>query len=268
MKSSTITSLGKLVSLYEFGNDTNPALLFIHGNSMHAGFFNQLIRFLEKKYHIITLDLPGHRQSETWEKEEFTRKNFVMLFNTVLDYFKISEVDAFGFSMGGLILLECFDLMPAIRKIAVAGHPPLRSVADMPEAYYLNENSALYLQGSLSDDEAERIYNAVIGIKDKQIKNEIKRALLETNPSFREGCLIMAQNVSDQIAKLNQLQQPVAIIHATEDKAVQFKYLEKLKISNLWEEKIQIIQGSGHSVIIEKPAELALMLDSFFGRTD
>ena len=265
MKSSTITSLGKLVSLYEFGNDSNPALLFIHGNSAHAGFFNPLIRLLEKKYHIITLDLPGHRQSETWEKEEFTRKNFALLFNSVLDYFNIREVDAFGFSMGGLILLECFDLLPAIKKIAVAGHPPLSAVNDMPEAYYLNEDSSLYLQGSLSEDEAERIYNAVIGIEDKQIKNELKRSLLETNPSFREGCLNMAQNVSDQIARLNQLQQPIAIIHGMEDKAVQFKYLEKLKISDLWEGKIQLIHGSGHFMILEKPTELALLVDNFLG---
>lgn len=268
MKVKYIKCLGESITCYESGNKTNPALLFIHGNSAHAVFFNPLIQLLELKYHIVTLDLPGHRQSGCWKKDEFTRENFATLFNTVLDHFNITEADVLGFSMGGLILLECFDLIPAIRKIAIVGHPPLKSLAAMTEAYYLNEDSSLYLKGPLSDDEAERVYNAVIGINDEQIKNELKRALLGTNPLFREGCLRLAQNVSDQIAKLNQLQQSIAIVHATDDKAVQFSYLEKLKINSLWENRIQLIDGSGHHAIIEKPAELALILDRYFGSAD
>ncbi len=264
MKTASITCFGKSVSLYEFGDITNPALLLIHGNSAHSGFFIPLIRLLEPKYHIITLDLPGHRQSEAWEKESFSRENLAELFNSVLGYYKITEVDALGFSMGGLILLECFDLIPAIRKIAVAGHPPLTSVADMPKAYYLNEDSSLYLQGHLSEDEVERVYNAVIGINDKKIKGEIKKALLETSPSFREGCLLIAQNVSNQIVKLNRLHNPIAIIHAKEDVAIQYEYLRKLQIENLWKQKIQLIPNCGHFMIIEKPVELANILSWFF----
>lgn len=264
MKTDYIQFLGKPVTCYQFGDPFNPAILFIHGNSAHAGFFNPLIHLLENRYFIVTPDLPGHRHSEQWELEEYTRENFALLFNNLLDYYKISTADAFGFSMGGLILLECLDKMPAIRRIAVAGHPPLTAVSDMSKAYYLNEDSSLYLQGTLTDAEAERVYNAVIGIENEQIKNELKNALLETNPVFREGCLAMAQNVSDQVSKLNQLHNPVAIIHAADDKAVQFNYLEKLTVSKLWEEKIHLIHGSGHHVILEKPDELALLLDRFF----
>ncbi len=266
MKTTTITCFGKSVSVFEFGNDTNPTLLFIHGNSAHAGFFIPLIRLLEPKYHIITLDLPGHRQSGAWKKEDFSRENFALLFNSVLDYFNISQVDAFGFSMGGLILLECFDLIPAIKKIAVVGHPPLRSVDDMPNAYVLTDDVSLYLQGSLTDDEAERVYNAVIQINDQQIKSEIKEALLETSPSFREGCLLMAQHVSDQVARLNQFSQPIAVIHAKDDVAIKLEYLKKLEINNLWGQKIQIISEGGHFIIYENPEELAAILDHFYSR--
>lgn len=264
MKTASIACLGKPITLYEFGDASHPALLFIHGNSAPSSFFLPMIQLLEAKYHIITLDLPGHRQSEAWEKEDFNRENLSILFNSVLDYFKISEVDAFGFSMGGLILLECFDLMPSVKKLAVAGHPPLSSVSDMSEAYNLNEDSSLYLQGPLSEEEAERIYNAVIAIDDDKLKSEIKKALLETNPLFREGCLNLAQHVGDQIARLNQLQNPITVIHAENDLAIPFEYLKKLKIKNLWEQRIQVIPDCGHFMITEKSAELASLLDHFF----
>ena len=74
----------------------------------------------------------------------------------------------------------------------------------------------------------------------------------------------MAQNVGNQIARLNQLQNPIAIIHAEKDLAIQFDYLKKLNIKNLWEQKIQIIPDSGHFMIGEKPAEMAQVLDRFF----
>jgi pimeloyl-ACP methyl ester carboxylesterase len=133
----------------------------------------------------------------------------------------------------------------------------------MPEAYNLNEDSSLYLQGPLSEEEAERIYNAVIAIDNSQLKSEIKKALIETNPLFREGCLNLAQHVGDQITRLNNSVVPIAIIHAENDLAIQLPYLKKLQIKNLWEQKIQVIPDCGHFMIWEKPAELAAILDRF-----
>lgn len=263
MKHSLLFSK-KAVTLHEFGDPSNQTLLFIHGNSVPSSFFIPLIQFLEAKYYIITLDLPGHRQSKAWEKEDFTAKNLASLFNSILEYFNIKEVDAFGFSMGGLILLECFDLMPAVKKLAVAGHPPLSSAKDIPEAYRLNEDVSLIFQGILIEEETERIYNALIAIDDSQLKNEIKQAIVETSPSLREGCLQITLDVSDQIAKLNQFSHPIAIIHAVGDPAIQFEYLQNLQINNLWEQKIQVIPECGHFMIGEKPAKLAAILDRYF----
>lgn len=254
----------KAVTVHEYGNHSNRALLFIHGNSVPSSFFIPLVQFLEANYYIITLDLPGHRQSEAWEKEDFTPKNLASLFNSILEYFSIKDVDAFGFSMGGLILLECFDLMPAVKKLAVAGHPPLSSAKDLPEAYHLSEDVSLIFHGVLNEEETERIYNALIAIENNQLKSEIKQAIIETSPLFREGCLQIALDVSDQISKLNQLPRHIAIIHAANDPAIQFEYLKNLQINNLWEQKIQVIPDCGHFMIGEKSDKLAAILDRFF----
>lgn len=264
MKTAFITCLGKPIALYEFGEVSHPALLLIHGNSIHSSFLIPMIRLLEPKYHIISLDLPGHNHSGTWEKEDFCRENLALLFNSVLDFFKIIEAGACGFSMGGFILLESFDLVPVIRKLAMAGNPPFRSTEDIPEAYYLNEDSALFLKGPLNEDEVERIYTNVIRLKDDYLKVEIKESIHNTSPAFREGCLLMAQNTGNQVARLNQRGNPVTIIHAELDKAIRLDYLEKLQLNNLWENKIQIIHDCGHIIQSEKPLELASVLDRFF----
>jgi pimeloyl-ACP methyl ester carboxylesterase len=263
LKTSSISCLGKPVTLYEYGTVSHPTLFLIHGNSVHSGFFLPLIRLLEDKYYIITLDLPGHNLSGAWEKNDLNRENLAFLFNSVLDHFLIREVTAFGFSMGGFMLLETFDLVPAIRKIAIAGHPPLHSMENMPEAYYLNEDSALFLQGSLSENEIERLYNAVIRIKDSRLKSEIIESIRNTSPAFREGCLNLAQHTGDQVDRLNQFRKPIAVIHAADDLAVRLEYLEKLELRNFWEQKIQVITGCGHYIIGEKPGELATLLERF-----
>ena len=264
MKPSFITCLGKPVALYESGSAEQPAVFMVHGNSVHSGFFLPLIRLLESRYHLITFDIPGHNQSGAWEAEDFSRENLALLFNSVLEHFKIKEANAFGFSMGGFMLLESFDLVPAIKKIALAGHPPLHSMGDMPDAYYLNEDSSLFLQGSLSEEEIERLFNAVIRINDPDLKNEITGSIRNTSPLFREGCVNMVQRTGDQIARLDQFKGQLAVIHALEDKAVRWEYLKKLQLQNLWEQKIQLVPESGHFIISEKPAELAALLVRFF----
>ena len=264
MKTTSLTILGKSVKVYESERTDLPTLLMIHGNSSHSGFFKPLISLLESKYHIITLDLPGHNGSDAWKKEDFTRENFAQLFNSVLDHFKIIEAHAFGFSMGGYLLLECFDLVPAIQTLAIAGNPLLSSVADFPGAFYFNDDAALFLKGNLSDDEIERIYNGTIRLRGDYLKSEIMESIRNTSPSFRDGCMFLAQQTGDEISRVNNFSGSIAIIHAADDLVIQKEYLEKLKLRNLWEQKIQVIPDCGHFMICEKPGELASLLDRFF----
>lgn len=264
MNEFEIHVLNQSVATYYSGLDSKPAVLVIHGNSIHSGFFRELIEILDQQFFVITLDLPGHNKSGTWNPEEYTRKNFALLFNTLLDSFDLKEVNAFGFSMGGFILLECFDKIPLIRKLAVSGHPPLTCFSDMQDAYYLNEDSALFLQGELSDNEVERIYNAVIKIQDTHIKEKIKKSIKETSPFFREGCLNLAQNTHNEVEILNRSKIPVAVFHASGDQVVKLEYLEKTELLNLWEHKVHVIPDSGHFVMIENPESLAFSLSRFF----
>ncbi len=264
MIKSFISVLNKTVAIYEFGLNSKTSLLLIHGNSLHSEFFYPLIQHLEHDFHIITLDLPGHNFSESWNKEDYNSGNFGILFNSVLSYFNIKEVFVFGFSMGGFILLECFNLISSIKKIAIAGHPPIKKFTDMTEAYNINEDSALYLQGILNENEVERIYRSVVKINDNNIQSKILQSILDTNPAFREGCLNMAVNARDQINFLNESGCPITLIHAINDAVVKVDYFEKLKLNYLWEQKIQLISDSGHFVILEKPKEVSVILKRFF----
>lgn len=264
MRMDSVSVFGKSVSIYESGEKTSQAILLIHGNSVDSTFQKPLICQLESDFYVITLDLPGHLHSDPWDKELFSRESFGTLFRTVLQKLNVHQTSAFGFSMGGFLLLECFDLIPEIKKLAINGHPPLQSVADMPAAHFLNDDSSLFLQGYLGDDEIERIYNSVVRINDQELKLKIKESMASTSPSFREGCLKVAMETRNQVEAINNSDVPVALILGSNDPVIRIDYLNNLKIKNLWNKKIQIIQDCGHYTMVEKPKELASVLSSFF----
>lgn len=70
----------------EYGDDSNPQILLIHGLIGSSSSYNYIIEFLSKDYKITVIDLPGHGKSNLEIKfdvinlskviEEFIEKKF------------------------------------------------------------------------------------------------------------------------------------------------------------------------------------------------
>lgn len=82
------------------GNGT-PVLL-LHGFLENHKIWKSLVYALEKKYRVITLDLPGHGLSELPETE-LDMEYMSEIIAALLDYLKITGAHLVGHSMGGYV---------------------------------------------------------------------------------------------------------------------------------------------------------------------
>jgi pimeloyl-ACP methyl ester carboxylesterase len=87
----------------EFGDRRNPPIVFLHGIRLGRGTWAQHARALASRFHVITVDLPGHG---ALVGERFSRESFGELFGTILDEACERPPLIVGYSLGGYVAME------------------------------------------------------------------------------------------------------------------------------------------------------------------
>ena len=92
-------------------NDTGSGevLFFLHGYLETKEIWSDFALLFEKKFRIITLDIPGHGASEVWGKVH-TMDDIASLVLYIIDHEKIDKIYLIGHSMGGYITLAFAEL--------------------------------------------------------------------------------------------------------------------------------------------------------------
>lgn len=81
-------------------------LLFLHGFPLDQSLWKRQVNFFQKKYRVITLDLPGLGQSRVPVIGKFNLDDYSDIMRNFLSYLKIEQVILIGHSMGGYVALE------------------------------------------------------------------------------------------------------------------------------------------------------------------
>jgi len=89
------------------GDNNNSAVIFLHGFMGSGHDWDEIISSLSDKYYCITIDLPGHGQSnnleqlgDVWSFDAISRK-----LSDILIHLEIKTASLLGYSMGGRIAL-------------------------------------------------------------------------------------------------------------------------------------------------------------------
>ena len=97
-------------------------LLFIHGWGVDKRIWRQQSKYFSHAYRVLTIDLPGHGES-SWKKISF--KAMAEDLKTILKILNISQLSIVGSSIGGLLALRLYEIVPAaIKKISFTGSTP------------------------------------------------------------------------------------------------------------------------------------------------
>jgi pimeloyl-ACP methyl ester carboxylesterase len=98
------------VAVLEAGDKNNPPVILIHGlGNLGMKDWFSIIPTLEKKYHVIAMDLPGFGLSST-AKGRFLPTNYAHVVDSIIEQYTDKKVIVMGHSMGGAVALRYTEL--------------------------------------------------------------------------------------------------------------------------------------------------------------
>ncbi|QNJ97327.1 alpha/beta fold hydrolase [Constantimarinum furrinae] len=98
-------------SIFYTRKGSGPALVLLHGFLESATMWERLSMTLAQKNTVLTIDLPGHGQSECLD-ETHTMEIMAETVNALLQKEKIGTAGFIGHSMGGYVALAFAELFP------------------------------------------------------------------------------------------------------------------------------------------------------------
>lgn len=104
----------------DWGNESAPPLLLIHGGKDHARNWDWVARELRGEYHVIAPDLRGHGDSAWAVGGSYAVGEFVFDIVQLVDALQLAPLTIIGHSLGGAISLHYTGLFPENVKKLVA----------------------------------------------------------------------------------------------------------------------------------------------------
>src|SRR3989449_8835717 len=99
---SRVVRVGRLGLHYlEWGRTDRPPLLFLHGGSAHAHWFDGVAPAFADRYHVVSLDQRGHGESEWAQPAAYATEDFASDLLGFLDALGWRHAIVVGHSMGG-----------------------------------------------------------------------------------------------------------------------------------------------------------------------
>ena len=172
-----------------------------------------------------------------------------------------------GWSLGGHVALEASGLLgEEAAGYVLFGTPPVSDGSSFSRAYLPDPAFSLGFEAALTQEHAAA-YAAALAAESTVPVEPLVEDILATDGSARSG---LAQSIgegrfADEVAILKTIGQPVAILHGAAEQVVDRDYLEGLTVPTLWRGAVQTVEGAGHAIHLDCPAELSGLLEAFIG---
>ncbi len=236
-------------------DEQKPSLVFIHGSGGNHSIWAHQYGRLSKNYNIVAVNLPGHGHSGG--KGEKDVKSYGEWVKKLLDILNLKKAILVGHSLGSAIELQfALDYPEEITGIVCLGggmKMPVNSFfldflktnpAEIPE-----DVTGMISKFSLAKENRPKFFAP------------LQKSISESKVDVLYGDLT-ACNDLDLTQKAHKIRVPALIICGAEDKMTP-PDLSRALAAGIGKATLEIIEGAGHMVMIEKPDEFNNALDTF-----
>jgi pimeloyl-ACP methyl ester carboxylesterase len=238
----------------------SKTIILVHGWTCDDTSWSEQVPVLAKTFRVVTLDLPGHGRSDSPRDGKFSMDLFARAVEAVRSEAKADKVVLVGHSMGtpvirqyarlypqhvaALVLVDGLVFMPAASAGAAA--PPLQpSQLSGPEGLKARENM---------------IKTMFTPATPQALQQTVLKMMLGAPEATASGAMLAtfdAANWKDDVMSM-----PVLGIYAEKSQLGNQEYSKKIFPAFDYVE----IPGTGHFVMMEKPAEFNRLLTTFLNK--
>lgn len=249
------------VKIYcKYSLNEKPPLFLIHGFASSIYTFNLLIPMLKEHFSIVAIDLPGFGRSEKSATFVYSFQNYAKVVASIIDYFKLKEVNIAGHSMGGQIALYTTRMIPEkIKKLVLLSS----------SGYLKRANKALIYCTYLPFFR----YYVKRKVKSKEVKDHLQnvfynRSLITDNYIEEYGLPLQESGFYTALTRLLRYREgdlnsdelkniiaPTLLLWGEEDRVVPVHIGHKL-VNDLPNAKLITYEKTGHLITEERPHEV------------
>ncbi len=259
----------------ELGDQTKPSVLLLHGVPENLQAWYAVAPRLAEKYHVLALDWPGFGGSDPLtSSEDYTSRRFAEVIVDFMDSLHIRQANLVATDIALLpSLLVGLEHPSRVIKLAVMDGIPF------PRPQYSSwELKSFAKKGSILGKALVRWFPRVTAqisylkgfYRGHSIPTEVRQELSAdgTSESNQEAFLSYFQNfrIGQEYfeARAHELQTSVLVVWGKYDRFISSKLGYEIA-ERLPNAKLEIIDKSGHYVHMDKPHELAQLVNRFLG---
>jgi pimeloyl-ACP methyl ester carboxylesterase len=250
------------IYFHESGRQHTKSIVLVHGAGEEgARIWKHLISELEKKFHVVTFDLPGFARSSK-ENRMYSPKNFAAFINWIVKEYTKGSVSVIGHSLGGAISLYYAGTYPEnIERVVIINSVGLLNRTAFLKTF-INVKPNMFLD--VINTPVSVIQNYIIAhleSMDKDLTPEsddeslssqfLRKRLYDGDPGKVASVALLNTDFSTIIDKI---QVPTLLVWGEKDTTA------PLRVGRLLEwmipgSDLRIMPNLGHSPMIDRPDE-------------
>jgi pimeloyl-ACP methyl ester carboxylesterase len=256
-----------------YSNDSIPIVL-IHGTGASLHTFDAWSNGLQKKYRLITMDLPGFGLTGPFPDRNYSMDHYVKFVEKFLDSMGVSKCIIGGNSLGGAVAWQFSAKNPQMVSklilIDAAGYP-LKSES-VPVAFrvaripVLNKVLTFITPRGMVRSSVENVYADPSKVTEALVDRYFKLTLREGN---RQALVdrMSTEGHMDYADMIKGIRHPTLVLWGEKDLLIPVSYAHRFH-SDLPNSKLVILESMGHVPMEESPEESLVPVLDFLNVTN
>jgi pimeloyl-ACP methyl ester carboxylesterase len=245
---------GAKIHYTDYGAGEN-ALLFVHGWACDETFWAGQAAALGAKYHVITIDLPGHGQSDK-PQITYTMDLYARAIDAVLEDAKAKTAVFVAHSNGTPVIRQFYRKFPQKTRALAIVDGPLRPFGDKATM----EKFVAQLKAPNYEENAGKLIDSMTSpIQDAALRQKIKTAVLRTPQYVASN--EFESTLDDALWKPDKINVPVLMILAKQPAwSAEYEQFVRGIVPDL---DYQVWEGVSHFLMMEQPERFNAALTAF-----